>query len=97
MNDREVGLTGNRVDDRARDGALVLVEDGDGIFAARSGATAVNFRQRESGRGDDSDWRDQQHEQTDAIAPDEPEFLADRQPHREQHHRLMGYRAARGR
>ncbi len=53
-----------------------------------SGSTAVNFRQRETGGRDDGDWRDQQHEQADAVAPDEQEFLADGQPDRAQHCRL---------
>src|SRR5208337_940552 len=76
------------IEDRARDSAMVFVENSHRIFAARNGSAAVNFRQRKTGSSDDGDWRDQQHEQADAVAPDEQEFLADRQPHRAQHHRL---------
>ena len=110
MNDGQVRLIAERVENRARDGAVVFVENGHRIFAARCRSTAVNFCQREAGGSDDGDWRDQQHEQADAVAPDEQEFLGDRQPHRAQHHRLgktwslelgravfMERRAARGR
>jgi hypothetical protein len=90
---------GERVEDRARDTTVIFVEHGHRILAARSGAAAVNFRQRETGGGDHEDWRDQQHEHANPVAPNEQEFLADRQPHRAQHHRLtfMARREGRGR
>ncbi len=94
MNNRQVGLMGDGVEDRVRDRAVVLVENRHRIFATRRPLTAINFRQRKTGRCDDGDRRDQQHEQADPIAPDEQEFLADRQPDREQHHRLVKGRSA---